>query len=294
MHVLLLCIAFLLSGCKTTVPSLKGLKKDKAAKLVASAGLELSVAETYNAKIAKGRVISQIPASSKGTTRGSLVMVIISKGKPARLMFGKLAFSRRDIDVGGKAVVSVKLSNVGDAPGRWHVVMTQDGKVAQTKRVVVAGHGRKVVQFPIASQQPGVHRLKVRGGPAGVFVVRTWVVVASLSGQRSAPKRLGKGMPYYPGMPAYHPDQFHHVSSPPFTLTESSDLKLARSRSNDMGGHLSVDVVPSKSGRPSEDHSYSTGRDDNGDKLLTRGPGEYTLDVQHANCDWTVTLWVKR
>lgn len=296
---LALVLATLLAACTATVPDLRGLNKAQASTVLERANLALgSTRDVWSPRVPAGQVVSQTPRPNTQATRGSRVALSLSKGpEPAHFAYDNLSFSTKDPLVGDKVAVTVKVSNLGDLPGRAQVVLALDGRTVARRSLEVGSHATSRASLQITAARPGPHKVEVAGGPSASLVVRRWVLVANLSGNYTAPRPLGGGRPYYPGMPAYDPAQLAKKRSRSFTLPEATELKLEWTVASGFPpGDISIKVAPPGRGYP--DNSLGLGGQlhatHDGTKVLTRGPGTYWLEVSHEYSDWTVKAWAKR
>jgi len=105
-----------------------------------------------------------------------------------------------------------------------------------------------------------------------------WVRVAMLSG-RNGP--AGDALPM--------------DRSEPFTLVSGANLKLTWETSRSQGQQLSIYVTePGKAGWSRYWEGPKVSQRYGGEKYISRYPGVWELAVEHANCDWTVSLWEER
>lgn len=292
-------LATLLAGCAATVPDLRGLDKAQAEAVLERANLALgSTRHVWSSTVPTGQVVSQMPRPKTQARREARVTLSLSKGpEPARFAYDNLSFNRDDPLVGDEVVATVKVSNLGDLPGRAQVLLALDGRTVARRSLEIGGHASSKASLRVTAAQPGSHKVEIAGGPSASLVVRRWVLVANLSASYTPPKPLGGGRPYYRGMPAYDPDQLAKKQSGKFTLPEETALKLEWTVASGFPpGDISIKVAPPGRGYP--DNSLGLGGQvhatSDGTKMLTRGPGTYWLEVSHEYCDWTVKAWAKR
>ncbi len=85
----------------------------------------------------------------------------LTLGTPAAFTTSLLTLSTPEVDVGEEVTISILVSNTGDAPGSYEVVLKINEAVVDTKEVTLAGGASQAVTFTVAEDVAGTCEVSI-------------------------------------------------------------------------------------------------------------------------------------
>jgi hypothetical protein len=147
------------SGNYTCSVSVNGVTKSSKSVTV-GAGAQTNVSFSVTAEGSDSCTVSV------GSLNGTFTVIVL----PASFKVDSLAISPAELDIGGKATVSVTVTNTGGAVGTYLVNLNINGTTADTKEVSLSGGASEKVSFTVTGNAAGKATIDVNG-LAGSLVV---------------------------------------------------------------------------------------------------------------------------
>ncbi|UCH52019.1 MAG: hypothetical protein JSV54_04590, partial [Chloroflexota bacterium] len=126
-----------------------------------------------------------------GKARGTLdyfvpatLLVKLAGTASAKFEASNLTISPSQTQINQEVIISVKVTNTGEASGDYNLELKVDGKVKSTKQITLAAGTSQTVNFTITTDAAGKHQIEVAGlegefvvvGPSGI----NWWLIAAI------------------------------------------------------------------------------------------------------------------
>jgi hypothetical protein len=148
------------SGDYTCSVSVNGVTK-ASKKVTVSANSQTSVSLSITAE-GRGQCTVNV-----GSLSGSFSIIT----SPASFEASALIISPAEVDIGGKATVSVTVTNKGETAGTYQVKLNIDGKAADTKEVSLSGGESRQASFTVTGITAGKATIEVNGLTGSLIVL---------------------------------------------------------------------------------------------------------------------------
>jgi hypothetical protein len=104
----------------------------------------------------------------------------VTLGKPAEMVVSALSITPREVRAGEEVVVSVSVTNNGDAAGSYLVVLKIDETVAETREISLDGGTTQEVAFHVTMTTAGIRSIDVNGLTGDILAVAESGATANL------------------------------------------------------------------------------------------------------------------
>lgn len=129
------------------------------------------VAQTMPVTVAGGdseTVIFQVVPNAAGTLTISIgeetgSIQVFKPATEAQFITSNLIISPQEVTVAEEVTISVTVSNVGDLPGNYDLVLKVDDQIVETREITLAGKENRRVTFTMSRDVAGTYEVSVNG-----------------------------------------------------------------------------------------------------------------------------------